>query len=196
MPLFKAKHLHSCDRTFTRTLALFRRMFISRVADFATLAKPSTAIATAGDHVVTLDTRTALGTTWALSGAIGVLLRCGACSLRPATVGASLVTRMAALLLIAHLSGLVQDIILRAAIHGEVARDKIVTTAAHAAEFPRSSRLNALLTVVQHLLASHHCIIIGLVCAFVSLRAVLASVETRIPAKFVTHLARLETCIE
>ena len=102
MPLFKAKHLHSCDRTFTRTLALFRRMFISRVADFATLAKPSTAIATAGDHVVTLDTRTALGTTWALSGAIGVLLRCGACSLRPATVGASLVTRIAALLVVAR----------------------------------------------------------------------------------------------
>lgn len=101
MPLFKAKHLHSCDRTFTRTLALFLRMFISRVADFATLA-PSTAIATAGDHVVTLNTRTALGTTWALSGAIVVLLRCDACSLRPATVGASLVTRMAALLVIAR----------------------------------------------------------------------------------------------
>ena len=130
-------------------------------------------------------------------GAIEVWLRHGACSLRPATVGVSLlVARIAALLLVAHLSGLVQDIILRAALHGEVAREKIVTPAAHAAEFPRSSRLNALLTGVQHLLASHHSIIVGLANAFVSLRAVLASVETRIPVEFVTHLASLETCIE
>ena len=50
---------------------------------------------------------------WTLSGGVHVLLlRYGACACRPATVGVSVVTSTAALLLLAHLSGLVENIIL------------------------------------------------------------------------------------